>query len=446
MTSRSKRIAVWSSISVWVACACFAYLHLRPVGHNPVLVSVFAIMGITAFATVIARRRKAAVPVLVAIGAILTVGIYGSVLGAGNPGVLNGALVWIAAPVLYAFWVFAGTERLIKALFVTSAIFACVISVGILLYIGGKLGVIPQTIPLIIQDWGGFSFDTLGRNSTSISFYGLSTLVGAAPLWLTASVLPRHRLLPPKALSVAAAVTATLATMVSGRAALTVVTLVVPVVVWLIWRLISPRKSQSWFRAAAPFAAFAVVGGLIGALAAAGNTNVINAFTRVASMVTGDGQTASDRIRDVQAARLLEAWSSSPIVGHGLGATIKGFARSDSRPWDFELQYHLLLMQVGLLGTFVVGVAFAAAVIAVVMAVRRRPDMTPVVLVASSAAIAMAIANASNPYLQAPGHMWAMYLVLMVTNVVLTGESTTLAPPDSEDVNDEDATHMRVRS
>jgi hypothetical protein len=339
---RSAFTMRWGSIAIWISSACLAYLHVRPVGHNAVLLPVLATMGVVAAVTVVARRSWPARPVLVAIGAIIAVGVFGTVLGLGNPGVFNGTLVWILAPALYGLWVASGDKRLLKALFLTSAIFTTVISVAILLYIGGKLGLIPQLIPLILQDQGGFSFDTLGQNSTSISFYGLSTLVGAAPLWLTASVLPRHPLLPHKALSIVAAVTATVATMVSGRAALTVVTLVVPAVVWVVWRVITPSKPRSRLRAAAPFAAVAAVAGLIGVLAATGNTNVTNAFARVVSTVTGEGQTASDRIRDVQASRLIDEWSTSPLIGHGFGATIDGYVRSAGRPWDFELQYNRL--------------------------------------------------------------------------------------------------------
>jgi hypothetical protein len=415
----------WGSIAIWISSACLAYLHVRPVGHNAVLLPVLATMGVVAAVTVVARRSWPARPVLVAIGAIIAVGVFGTVLGLGNPGVFNGTLVWILAPALYGLWVASGDKRLLKALFLTSAIFTTVISVAILLYIGGKLGLIPQLIPLILQDQGGFSFDTLGQNSTSISFYGLSTLVGAAPLWLTASVLPRHPLLPHKALSIVAAVTATVATMVSGRAALTVVTLVVPAVVWVVWRVITPSKPRSRLRAAAPFAAVAAVAGVIGVLAATGNTNVTNAFARVVSTVTGEGQTASDRIRDVQASRLIDEWSTSPLIGHGFGATIDGYVRSAGRPWDFELQYHLILLQVGLVGAALVLLAGAATVYGVVTALRRNPAMTPVVLVAASAATAMVVANASNPYLQAPGHMWAVYLVLMAVNVSLQGRGST---------------------
>jgi hypothetical protein len=422
---RSAFTMRWGSIAIWISSACLAYLHVRPVGHNAVLLPVLATMGVVAAVTVVARRSWPAGPVLVAIGAIIAVGVFGTVLGLGNPGVFNGTLVWILAPALYGLWVASGDKRLLKALFLTSAIFTTVISVAILLYIGGKLGLIPQLIPLILQDQGGFSFDTLGQNSTSISFYGLSTLVGAAPLWLTASVLPRHPLLPHKALSIVAAVTATVATMVSGRAALTVVTLVVPAVVWVVWRVITPSKPRSRLRAAAPFAAVAAVAGVIGVLAATGNTNVTNAFARVVSTVTGEGQTASDRIRDVQASRLIDEWSTSPLIGHGFGATIDGYVRSAGRPWDFELQYHLILLQVGLVGAALVLLAGAATVYGVVTALRRNPAMTPVVLVAASAATAMVVANASNPYLQAPGHMWAVYLVLMAVNVSLRGRGST---------------------
>jgi hypothetical protein len=413
-----------SSVGLLITCACFAYLHVRPVGHNYVLLPVLAILGLVAVVTVLARRELPARQTAVALGAILAVGVFGTLLGLANPGVSNGALVWIVAPLLFGFWTLSGDEKLLKALFATSAYATIAISVAILLYIGGKQEFIPQFIPLIIQDQGGFSFDSLGDNSTSISFYGLSTLVAAAPIWLTASILPRHRLLPHKAVSIAAALTATVATMVSGRAALTVVTLVVPAVIWAIWRMVTPSAPKSRLRRIAPVAAVAAVGATIALLGVTGNNNVTIAFARLVSVVTGQNQSLSERIRGAQAGRLIEEWLDSPIIGHGFGAIIRGYSRSDNRPWDFELQYQLILFQVGIVGAALVVVGVAAAVQGGVLAMRRDAEMTPVLLVSAAGAIAMGIANASNPYLQAPGHMWAVYLALMVVNVALVKRRT----------------------
>jgi len=427
MKLATQHSQVLSSIGLWLSCACIAYLHVRPVGHNYLLLPVLAVIGIVAFVTVLARRELPARPTVVALGAILAFGVFGTILGLANPGVLNGALVWIVAPLIFGFWALSGDERLLKALFATSAYATIAISLAILLYIGGKLGLIPQLIPLIVQDHGGFSFDNLGQNSTSISFYGLSTLVAAAPIWLTASILPRHRLLPHKAVAIVAALTATVATMVSGRAALTVVTLIVPAAIWVIWRIVTPSAPKSRLRRIAPIAAVVAVLGFIAVLGATGNTNVTNAFSRVVSMVSGKNQTLSDRIRGVQGDRLIEEWLTSPIIGHGFGATIRGYSRSNSRPWDFELQYHLILFQVGIVGAAIVLVGVGAALYGAAQVVRRAPEMTPVLFVSAAGAAGMGIANASNPYLQAPGHMWAVYLALMVVNVALVASRATPA-------------------
>lgn len=415
------RALPWAEVGRWVGCAAFAYLMLRPVGFNMILLPVIAILAIVSGITVVVRRPAVAGPIRLVLGALLAVGVYGAAVGFANPGLLNGLLVWLVAPVIFGAWVIAGDPRLVRLLLATCAIVTIVLSVGILLFIAGELGILPQLIPGWLQEQGGFGFDATYVDATAIRFYGLSTLVAAAPIWLSATILPTHPLMPAKGISIAAGILAAVATMLSGRAALTVVTLLVPLVVWAVWRILTRKQSRTRWRTYSPLAVGAGFVAVIGLLVLMGNRNVINAFARLASILTGEGQGVSDRIRDRQSGELLAAWWESPVFGHGLGATIEGYSRSRDRPWDFELQYHLYLFQFGAVGALVLLLAVAAGVFGLVRALRQSPAMTPVLLVTASGALAMLIANASNPYLQAPGHMWAVYLPLMVINLTLVG-------------------------
>jgi len=152
-----------------------------------------------------------------------------------------------------------------------------------------------------------------------------------------------------------------------------------------------------------------------------GNVIVQRAFNRVFSSIAGEAQTSSDRKRSIESTELIHAWLQSPVFGRGWGATVNGYLRDRARPWNFELQYHLILFQVGAIGMLILLIALSSAISGAVRVIQKQPDILPVLLAVSAGAGSMLVANASNPYLQAPGNMWPVYLFLLVVNVVLTG-------------------------
>ncbi|TFC87659.1 hypothetical protein E3T24_04440 [Cryobacterium sp. TmT2-59] len=394
-----------------------AYLMLRPVGHNEVLLPVVGVLGAVSVWNVLTRHRAVSLEVGLVIGLTLAVGLYGSTIGIGNPGLANGMLVWLAGPLVFGAWAVSGDEPLLKVILTTSALATTIASLGIILYVGGSLGAIPQVIPLsIIQESGG-GFDGTGE-TTTIRFYGLSTLVAAAPMWVTAAVLPTHRLLPSRALALLGAVTATTAALLAGRDAIVLVLILIPLAMWLLARYLRRAKQRriSSRLVLTGLATFIVA--LFALPTILANPSLRRTWESVIAYFTGTATASADEsLRDEQVTQLIRAWSESPIFGHGWGATIDGYARSQERPWNFEMQYHLLLFQVGLVGAVVLLLAVFVAASAFVRAARRRPDLLPILLVSGAAASAMLVANATNPYLQAPGHMWAVYLVLMTINI-----------------------------
>lgn len=418
--SRCKR---WTEVTRWATLACLAYMMLLPVGNNAILLPVIGVFGVLSLVIALAERRRSSREFIVAIAGVVTAGVYGRAIGLGNPGVINGALVWIAAPLIFGAWVSAGDEKWLRAVFMVSAVATIVSSVWVIVYVGAELGKIPHLFPQPLLDFVGAGFDHGVRGSTAISYYGISTLVAAAPLWLTAAVLPHHPVLPPKALTVVVSALAAVATLLAGRGALTVLLLAVPAVLWVVWRILTRNRPRGRWRTLAPFGALGVTAAVLITLAGLGNTAFNKAWSRVITVLTGQGESLNDRIRALEATKLLQAWSQSPIFGHGFGATIPGYFRSGSRPWNFELQYHLILFQLGLLGAAVLLIAVGFAVYGCARAVRARPDCLPVLLVAGAGALSILVANATNPYPQAPGNMWPVYFLLMVMNGILVGNA-----------------------
>lgn len=395
-----------------VGCIALAYLFLRPVSFNPVLLPVLTVFALTSVATIVVGRRQPSRTVWPIPVAVMVLGVYGSLVGAGNPGVWVGSLVWIVAPVLWGAWALAGDERYLRMILITSLACTILASIVTLVFVAGELGLMPAVLPELVQRQVGLELKGPSpAGGPDVSFLGLSTLVGAAPLWLTAAMLPSHPLLPKKGWSIAAGVLALATAFVAGRTALFVVTLVVPIAVWVVWRIVSRRSPRTRVQRYLPVA---VGAGSVALAATLGGTVLRGSFERVYLAIVGQPRDPDDLVRVEQAGKLIDGWTSHPILGNGLGAIIDGYVRDEVRPWNFELQYHMILFQLGLVGAVALVAVFTFAVIGVVRAMRAHADFIPVFLVSLAAAAAMLIANASNPYLQAPGHQWAVYLPLLV--------------------------------
>lgn len=415
-----QRIERLCRATIYVA---LAYIMLRPVSHNMILVPAIGLMTL-ASAWLAYIRGRISSGLLLTAGLMLAVGVYGTLVGIGNPGLIYGVFVWIIAPSIFTTFAAAGDERLIRRILQISLWTTIVISIFIMLYVAGEAGWLPRVFPksLILQMGGGnFAYSTGG--STAITLYPLTTLVAAVPIWITATLLPRHHLLPRRLLTLLAAAAGLIATLMSGRGALIVVTAVVPAVMWIMWRIATRAEPRSRLRKFAPIGFVALAGAAVALLASVSDV-VAKTWARLSGTLTGNYASVDDQIRGFEAHRLMEAWKQSPLIGQGWGAVIPGYSRNEARPWNFELQYHLILFQVGLVGAAILAAAAGVAVLTVIAARRLVPEMTVVLLVTSSGALSIIVSNAINPYLQAPGNMWSVYLVLMVANAALLSGAT----------------------
>lgn len=401
-----------SGVTRFVSAAILTYVMLRPVSSGEILYPLLALLTAISAGALIVGRRRAAPAVLGVLGIALLAGIYGTTVGAYNPGISQHATVWLAGPVVFGLWALSADLRMVRAVMTAAAWATIALSVLIVAYVASQFGA-PLVIPTWLVEEAGAGFN-IEQGATAIRLYGLSTLTAVAPMWIVGAFVRDHELLPPRWVRIAAAASATAAALLGGRNAIVLVALLVPFLVLLI------RRRRRGDHKVNPGSVLAVLGGvvalpfvlpiLLSTPALQRTWNNVQSFFR---------DTEDQAIRTEQATRLVEAWAQSPIFGHGLGAMIHGYARSVDRPWNFELQYHLLLFQFGIFGMLLISAAVLVAVRAIWRAHRARPDMDPVLTVAVAAAVGMLIANATNPYLQAPGHMWAIWLPLLVANAVL---------------------------
>lgn len=416
----------------WLALLLFGYVLARPVSNNHVLVPVLGVIGLLAAGTVLVTRRRLDAAFVPALLITFLFALVGLASGPTNPGFTGAVLVFIAAPLLWWTCAVAVDERTMRGLFTTAAVVTVFVGGTIALYVAQNTGALPALLPGWLLEQYGAGYGELsgsqlgGADYTEVRFYALSTLVATGPMWIGSLFVTRDRLLPPWWLRALAAAAATAGALSGGRRAIALVMVLAPVLLWALRWAVARAGAPTTPGRGGPLL---LVGGLAGLLALVFDPGLLGrgvvgaALNSLSSFVTGrtfvGASAGEDQIRVHESEVLLRAWSEAPLFGHGLGATISGYWRDPVEPWRWELQYHGLLLQTGVVGVLLVLLGAAATAAAVLRAVRARPDLTPSLLVACTGAAGMLIGNASNPYLQAPGHVWAIFLPVAVANLML---------------------------
>ena len=136
--------------------------------------------------------------------------------------------------------------------------------------------------------------------------------------------------------------------------------------------------------------------------------------TRAAAFLTGDRSDQSSRDRVVQGPQLIAAFKDRPLLGSGLGATLQsGYYRSPTEPYQFELNYHQILFQNGIVGLAVILGLPLLAMARAVLAMKRLPREESALAIGGVAGVAgLLMAGASNPYLISSYGMLALAVML----------------------------------
>ncbi len=422
---------------------CLVYLWLRPVSDNSVLIPVLFVMGLASAAVcVIAARRFAPGfgPIWVS---QVVFALLGTAIGAitAAPGILYGVLIYAAAPILYWTWVRALDLGAIRLALVWLAISTSALSTVIILFVAGETGLMPQVVPAALLDASGAAFSAAANTSTQIRFYGLSTLAAAGPLWAASLFVRADKLMPPAAIRVYAASSSIVAALVAGRRAIVVAIVLAPVVAWMCiavirWQEGSGRRLG---RVGLALGATLLIFGVGSAVAPSlvSFSAISDSFASAQALVFGGGAgvVLEQDIRVAEGKALIDGWLTSPLVGNGFGATLSTFWRDPVRPWNFELQYHTILFQTGLAGVLIGILALLSTLRQLRAAARAMPDYTATLVVTTTGAVSLLFANSVDPYLLAPGHMWAIYLPLAVSNVMLMAHMN----PDQDNADQDNA-------
>ena len=403
----------------------FSWMFFLPVSHAEILYPLMGLLGLAAAWAVWRRDPDIDVHVWAVAFFVVALGIYGNALGITNPFPVSTFAVFLIAPAMYLVCVAAATTSALRSFMIAAVIGTLLVSVILLVFIAGEAGVVHQLVP----SWVITNLDlkaTFRDGASQARSWGLSSLNGLGPIWVASLFVRRHVLLPPWWLRLVCAVLALATAVLSARDAITLVMLLAPFIALLlrvtlfrtrrtpIWL---PKRPWQWITigAAVLVAAILVIPRVLSSGPIASVLSAIGSFFGVTS-ASGD---ANQSIRSTEASYLLNGWSLNPIFGAGFRSVVPGYARASEIPWSLELQYHVLLFSVGLIGVTIALCALVAGILFLRKAVVAAPDYMPILLVTTTGAIAMLIANATNPYLVAPAHQWAIFLPLAVATVAM---------------------------
>jgi hypothetical protein len=106
---------------------------------------------------------------------------------------------------------------------------------------------------------------------------------------------------------------------------------------------------------------------------------------------------SSEDERTIQKPYLIDGLTDSPLFGSGFGGNA-GYQRNDLRPWTYELTYHTLLFNTGLVGTAFLLTLFSSYLILVVRLLRRFKDGSAIPFGLLVGFCSLLIGVYSNPY------------------------------------------------
>lgn len=341
----------------------------------------------------------------------ITVGIFSMLLGLnnGNPGVYSEMVFFVILPIVWLVLSLGIRSSTIRFLINLMPLMGLIIGVlGVLYWIDATgRGRVPSVILLDLGQ--GLGIEEFGYG---LRFYPISTLVFLLPfLIMSLAVRTTYTWGVSKVLAYPASLVTLGLLLVAGRRVL-FVSLVLSLCVGL---FLVPRALG--FDASRAKARLAQV--LILTLIASVFMSIVTdfSFMRLVQSLLNEWHDPKNA-RSQAAADLIQSWSTSPIFGHGLGATLSGPPRSIERPWNFEVQYHLILNAVGLLGLIALAYITVNMLLRTTRTARSHPETFGFLFPVLVGSIALLIANATNPYMHTPGHYWMLYILVISANAI----------------------------
>jgi len=349
---------------------------------------------------------------------------YGLVTGA--PGALFSCLVYVVYPCVYAVFIAAATGAGIWINLLRILVLATIaIDLGTFEFALWALGRIPDSLyvaPHVVDAI------RLSDGLVQMRHYSLGSLIFVVPFLMAALVVYGDRCPPilPKKVLWLGLLLGMGSALLGGRRALLIVVAIAPLLVWF-FRAQLPRRVRVSGKKRGWRIMLGVAALVVAATVGLGFFVDLN-WHGIMQLVLSGFDTrlgyagATDRWNQYYA--LMHGWASHPLFGKGLGSFTPEVIRSD-RPWQYELQYALLLFQTGLVGI----ILYSAGVVwlywtgikLIRSGSRLGIHMVPV-LVGTTCFL---VANSVEPYLQAFCQDWTIFLPVGLINCWRLSTETT---------------------
>lgn len=417
------------SVFVWPGYALFFLILYLPVTHN--MLKGVMVAGVVAiiFVRYLIDHKGLRLHSTIRKWALFysLAGVFYILLGLieAAPGALFSSFVYVIFPLVYIIFIAAATDakiwiELLKIL----PIAAIAIGLGTLEYLLWTIGVFPNSLyvnPGLVHNIAFYD------GYVQMSHYSLSTLVFLVPYLVAALVVynQEHASFISRKILWIAFLLGTAVALLSGRRALLIVIVMAPLLTWF-FRAKLPISIRLASRKQVLTTLLACVFLVLSMGLYLGRTVDLD-WQGLQDLVVGGFDSnfsvgAATRSEQFQA--LVSGWEEQPVLGHGLGSDTPELVRSD-RPWEYELQYNLLLFQTGLIGVALYGSGVLWLYWKGIKMVRTGSPigihMVPV-LVGTTCFL---VANAVDPYLQTFGQLWTLFLPIGLINWQMVSAKAT---------------------
>lgn len=330
--------------------------------------------------------------------------VYG--LFKGNPGAIPVLSLWFAWPLVYLFFstlLVQSNSFVAIAATLKLSLFAVVLYSY--LYLGYAAGFVPDYLYLDLDQGQDIGFHD---GYIEYRLHSISSLVFLATFYFH-HVLETYKLSNRiSAVQVALLLLTSTLIFLTGRKALLLVFLALPLSIFISNKLIHNKRKFKlrFFAVSIPLIGFALFYDAI--------LRIGLDFDKIFEMFLSgfDFNSGEDSVTDrsLMFNSLMDGWvSSSVLFGAGNGA-VASFVSSQKMPWAYELTYVYLLFSTGLIGFAIYFGWYGYSVWRLRVEMRKRPELAPYVGPLLTGSISFCIAAATNPYLSKFDFLWIVML------------------------------------
>lgn len=123
-----------------------------------------------------------------------------------------------------------------------------------------------------------------------------------------------------------------------------------------------------------------------------------------------------DNVRLEQARYLFNGFLEKPVFGAGLGASHPFIQRSYAQPWSYELHYHQLLYQTGIIGVFSYFLGIIYIIFRGFSIAKKDEQIRPLIIGSLMGMIGILLVNGTNPVLARFDCLWPIFIPVGLIN------------------------------